>query len=523
VESAVDLEIFSKEELIALVSSRDARIIALEHEVSWFRKQFFGQKSERRFIGSVPSSQLSLGEFSEAEKPPPAEETVRAYQRRRRKEESLSEEDTSGLRFDDSVPVETIYVEDERLSGLTEGKDYEVISEKVTHRLAQRPGAYVILKYVREVVKLTSEDVPSSAAAPSSVIEKSYADVSFLAGLLIDKFVYHLPLYRQHQRLEASGIHLSRQTLTNFVTRAVTLLEPVYYALFSSVLGSKVLAMDETPIKAGRETKGKLHQGYFWPLYGDNDEVAFPYSKSRAHATVKEILGEFCGTLLTDGYEAYDRYAAREANVVLAQCWAHTRRNFVEASADEAVLCNTALDFIGKLYENEEHIRRKMLQGEEKLLFRAEKSKPIVDNFFVWLKETFRKRLLLNSSPFTKAASYAIERQSGLSVFLADPNVQIDTNHLERALRVIPMGRKNWLFCWTELGAEVTGKIQSLLVTCKLHGVDPYSYLVDVLQRIDSHPALDVDLLTPRLWKEHFAKNPLTSDIGRGCVKDVAN
>jgi transposase len=86
-------------------------------------------------------------------------------------------------------------------------------------------------------------------------------------------------------------------------------------------------------------------------------------------------------------------------------------------------------------------------------------------------------------------------------------------NHLERGLRGIPMGRKNWLFCWTELGAEVVGKIQSLLVTCKLHGINPYTYLVDVLQRIDSHPVCDVDLLTPRLWKEHFASNPLRSDV----------
>src|SRR5690606_2259038 len=112
----------------------------------------------------------------------------------------------------------------------------------------------------------------------------------------------------------------------------------------------------------------------------------------------------------------------------------------------------------------------------------------------------FKDWTLLASSPFAKAASYAIERQEGLSVFLSDPNVAIDTNHLERALRVIPMGRKNWLFCWTELGAEVVGKIQSLLLTCKLQGVNPYTYLVDVLQRIDTHPAIEVDRLTPRLW-----------------------
>ena len=528
-QSGTNVESLTKSELIALVTAQGARITtlerekgSLEQEVAWFRKQIFGRKSERRLC-STASHQLSLGELTEVEKPPPPSETVRAYQRRFKKEASLFDEDTSGLRFDNSVPVETIPVEDPKLQGLTEGKDYKVISENVTHRLAQRPGAYVVLKYVRKVVKLEGEESPSCPPAPPSVIEKSYADVSFLAGLLIDKFTYHLPLYRQHQRLEAAGIHLSRQTLTNLVSRSVSLLEPVYYALLSSILGSKVLAMDETPIKAGRESKGKLHQGYFWPLYGDNDEVAFPYSTTRAHATVKKILGEFCGTLLTDGYEAYERHAERENAVVHAQCWAHTRRNFVEAERDEPSACGTALDFIGALYEKEEHIRSKKLLGEEKLRFRAENSRPIVEAFFRWLSDTFTENALLSSSPFTKAAAYALERKQALSVFLSDPNVAVDTNHLERALRVIPMGRKNWLFCWTELGAETVGKIQSLLVTCKLHGVDPYTYLVDVLQRIDSHPAINVDLLTPRLWKENFPDNPLRADLDRVRRKDVVN
>ena len=514
--AARDTEIESIKLILAardqLLVTRDEKIAALERENAWFRKQLFGEKSERRLTPGAPAEQLRLGEFPTVDAPPPPEQTVRSYQRARKAEVPLSEED-SKVRFDPSVPVETIPVPDPRLAGLTEGKDYEVLREITTDRLAQRPGSYVVLRYVRQVVKLKSEETPSSPPAPAAVIERSVADVSFLAGLLIDKFTYHLPLYRQHQRLEAAGVHLSRQTLTNLVSRSVSLLEPVYYAQLSSILASKVLAMDETPIKAGRERPGKLHQGYFWPLYGDKDEVAFPYSRTRAHATVREILGAYCGTLLTDGYEAYERYAAREKDVVLAQCWAHTRRNFVEAEAQEPQACAKALEFIGELYRHEDVIRRKKLFGESKVSYRAEHSKPIVDGFFVWLAEKFSEWSLLSSSPFTKGAAYALERKEGLSVFLSDPDVAIDTNHLERALRVVPMGRKNWLFCWTELGAESVGKIQSLLVTCKLHGVDPYAYLVDVLQRIDSHPAFNVDLLTPRLWKENFAQNPLRSDL----------
>jgi hypothetical protein len=115
--------------------------------------------------------------------------------------------------------------------------------------------------------------------------------------------------------------------------------------------------------------------------------------------------------------------------------------------------------------------------------------------------------------PFIQALVYAKTRRLGLEVFVTDPDVPIDTNHLERALRVIPMGRKSWLFCWTELGAKHVGIIQSLIVTCRLHGIDPYTYLVDVLQRISEHPANRVADLTPRLWKQYFAANPLRSDI----------
>ncbi len=111
------------------------------------------------------------------------------------------------------------------------------------------------------------------------------------------------------------------------------------------------------------------------------------------------------------------------------------------------------------------------------------------------------------------ALQYAMSRKASLEIFLSDPAVAIDTNHLERSLRPIPMGRKNWLFCWTELGAKHVGIIQSLVVTCRLHGVHPYTYLVDVLQRIDRHPASKVDELTPRVWKQKFADNPLRSLI----------
>jgi hypothetical protein len=152
-----------------------------------------------------------------------------------------------------------------------------------------------------------------------------------------------------------------------------------------------------------------------------------------------------------------------------------------------------------------------LLEGEAKLRARSEHSRPVVEKFFAWLEQELVSSALLPRNAFTQAAVYARERRKGLEVLLTDPDVPLDTNHLERALRVIPMGRKAWLFCWTELVAKQVGQIQSLIATCVLHDFDLYVNLVDVLQRIDRHPRSQVVQLTPRLWKQHFGASPLRS------------
>ena len=503
----------SPAEIVALLAEN----AHLKRQLAWFQRQLFGRKSEKRLREPDPA-QLTLAGMltapvAPADQPPPPTETVKAYQRRLRLS-GTDLTDESELRFDDSVPVQEIVLANPEVADLPSDA-YEVIGEKVTYRLAQRPGAYVILKYRRPLIKRKDTEVLSCPPAPPAVFEKSFADVSVLAGLLIDKFLYHLPLYRQHQRLQQAGIRLSRGTLTQWVQRAAELLEPIYYALLSSILQSHVLTMDETGIKAGRAGKGKLHTGYFWPLYGDKDEVAFPFAASRAQAVVREALGKFCGVLLTDGYIVYRLFAQTVQGLVQAQCWSHTRRQFVECAGVEPRLVAVALDHIEGFYRQEAEMRKRGLVGEAKLAYRGEYTKPLVEAFFAWLKQTVITEILLPTNPFGQAAEYALKREAALKVFLTDPDVPLDTNHLEREIRPIAVGRKNWLFCWTEVGARHVGILYSLLSSCRLQGVDPYVYLVDVLQRVDTHPALEVHLLTPRLWKEHFAEHPLDSDLDR--------
>jgi hypothetical protein len=257
-----------------------------------------------------------------------------------------------------------------------------------------------------------------------------------------------------------------------------------------------------------------MRRAYFWPIYGEADEIAFSYCASRASKQVREVLGDdFKGTLISDGYEAYENYARHHPRMTHAQCWAHTRRYFEKAKEAEPGAAAEALEIIGTLYQHEQTIRDKELAAAEKLKYRTQYSEPVVAAFWGWCELQCQRHDLLPSNPLSKALKYAMARTDNLKVFLSDPAVPIDTNHLERALRPIPMGRRNWLFCWTELGAEQVGVIQSLLVTCKLHGIHPHTYLVDVLQRISQHPASRILELTPRLWKQHFAANPLHSDL----------
>lgn len=379
------------------------------------------------------------------------------------------------------MPVTTIDVEPAELKG-PEADQYEIIGYKITHRLAQHQCAHTVLCYRRPVLKRKGEETLTTTPAPANVLDNSLADVSFLAGMLVDKFVYHLPLYRQHQRVKDSGIDLSRATLTNLTQRSIELLRPIADAQLAHILTSRVLSMDETPIKAGRtkssnKNKGRMKQAWFWPLMGDQNEIGFTYSPSRGRQHIEAVLkNQFSGTLISDGYSAYSSYIRANGSITHANCWAHARRKFLEAEDSEPEEVAQVLDTLGYLYQIEERIREQSLTGEKKREFRLHYSKPVVEQLYAWLAAQRQRPGLLPSNPFSKAMAYMQIREAELKVFLENPEVPMDNNHTERALRAIPMGKKNYLFCWTELGAEHVGIIQSLPVTCRLQQINPYDY-----------------------------------------------
>jgi transposase len=322
----------SSAELVGIVRSQaqtietlTQQLSTLTHQLEWFKRQMFGTKSERLRV-LENEKQLALGEvLVSPEAPTPRKErVVAAHTRRERQGDAAAVGEAESVPFFDEsrVPVQTIEVAHPDVGGLS-AEQYEVIGQKVSYRLAQRPGSYVILKYVRPVIKRHDTQAIITAPAPQGVIEGSRADVSFLAGLLRDKFDYHQPLYRQHRRLEDSGIDVSRPWLTQLGQQSIGLLEPIYDAQFDSIRSSRVKTMDETPIKAGRNAHGRMKIAYFWPVYGEHDEICFPFFPSREGENVVRALGREHApgsVLLTDGYAVYASYA-KQVGLIHAQCW----------------------------------------------------------------------------------------------------------------------------------------------------------------------------------------------------------
>lgn len=483
----------------------------LKRRVAWFEKQVFGRKSEKRPVDNPLQGEL-LAPPTKREVEQAPKKTIPAHERgtakKHRPDDCVTD---SGLRFSDDVPVERIDVLPDELKG-DAADQYDIIDTRISRKLAKLPASYVVLEYHLPVIKRKEGGALHTTAMPDQVLEGSIADVSLLVGLLIDKFLYHLPLHRQHQALSHAGITVSRASLTNWTKRAIKLLRPIVEAQLAHVLQSKVLAMDETPIKSGRKHKGKMKQCYFWPIYGEDNEVVFTYSESRGKQHIIDTLTtHFKGTLVTDGYAAYARYAQTVDGVVHAQCWVHARRYLIEAEDSSPEAVNEVLSIIAQLYQAEKVMREKNLTGDKKRDYRLNQSKPLVDDVFTWIDRQSQRPDLTPTHPLSKAIKYIRNREAALRVFLEDPAVPMDTNHLEREIRPIPQGRKNWLFCWTELGAEHVGIIQSLISTCKLHDINPHTYLTDVLQRISIHPASQVHELTPRIWKQKFGDKPMRS------------
>ena len=317
-----------------------ARVAALTAQTARLQRGLRGPRSEKRAEGADGSDGRARR---------------RGGRSGRGKDRGDAVSDT-GLRFNGQAPVIDITVTPPETEGLSED-GYEVISERVRCRPATLEFKHVVIRYHHIKVKIRGTGALAGAPARESVFKNSCADVSFVAGLLIDKFLWHLPLCRRRRMLAAAGITVNRGSLSQWANRAIALLKPIHDAQWRSVLRSAVIQMDETPIRAGRRPgkPGRMKKGYLWPALGDRGEVVFPFAASRQHRHAAAFLGDYAGTLVSDGCGAYEACAAARSGAVRRQgCWVHTRRNFWEAKVDHPAVAGEALARIAALCRIEE-------------------------------------------------------------------------------------------------------------------------------------------------------------------------
>ena len=342
----------------------------------------------------------------------------------------------------------------------------------------------------------------TQAPAPARLIEGGLPTEATVAQVLVAKYADHLPLYRQAQIYARQGINLDRSTLADWVGRAAFLLRPVHERLLTGLKRSPKLFADETSAPVLDPGRGRTKTGQLWayarddrPWAGaDPPAVAYVYAPDRKAERPIAHLAGFTGILQVDGYAGY-RSLAERGNVQLAFCWAHVRRRFYElAVAGPAPIASEALERIAGLYTIEAEIRGRT--ADERRAIRHEKSRPIIDEFEPWLRA--RLDLISQKTKLAEAIRYALSRWQGLTRFIDDGRIEIDSNVVERAIRPIALNRKNALFAGSDGGGEHWAVIASLIGTCKLIGVEPHAYLADIITRIvNGHPNSQIDDLLP--------------------------
>lgn len=328
---------------------------------------------------------------------------------------------------------------------------------------------------------------------------------ALLAQIISDKFVLHLPFYRQCQRFAQLGMLIPRSTVNTWVTSGCSMLELLEEVHQKLVLNCSYLMADETPIPVlVKNKKGKAHRGYFWVYFSPEKRIVlFDYQPGRGRAGPSKLLQNFQGYLQADGYTLYE-YFGQQPGITLVGCLAHARRKFEHALANDKLRAEKVLLWIQQLYAIEREAKEKEFTPEQRYQLRAEKSRPIIDQMQAWLIEEYPS--LLPKSAIGKAFHYLMHRFENIKHYLEDGRLEPDTNLVENAIRPVALGRKNYLFAGSQAGARRAALIYSLLITCKLQGINPYEWLQDVLERLPLHSINQLGALLPQNWQPAFEK-----------------
>lgn len=473
------------------LEARSEQIERLKLMIDKFRHMMFGRRSEKLVV-QLEQMELQLEELeadqAEAEsvadslKP---DETVKPRGKRRPLPEHLPRE---------------VITHSPATDGCSDcGASLRQFGEDVTEQLEYVPENFRVIRHVRPKFACSGCDKVVEAPAPSRPIQRGLAGPGLLAHVLVSKYCDHLPLYRQSEIFARQGVEIERSTLAGWVGAASDLFSSLM-ALRKHVMSGMKLHADDTPIPVLAPGNGKTRTGRLWTYVRDDcpagDEtppaVWFAYSEDRKGEHPRQHLTTFRGALQADAYAGF--YHLYSGDIYEVACWAHARRKFHEIHAIHASPTTTeALARIAALYAIEEEIRGK--PADLRLTIRQTRARPLIDDLHSWMEKSLGS--LSPKSETAGAIRYALSRWRAPTRYVDDGRLEIDNSAAERALRVVALGRKNYLFAGSDAGGDRAAAFYSLIGTAKLNGIDPELYLRTVLARIAEHPVNRIDELLP--------------------------
>ncbi len=379
-----------------------------------------------------------------------------------------------------------------------------VFAKDETEELERVPAKFFVNRYVRYKYACPQcEGYVSEGPLPVRPMDKGIPGPGVLAEVVANKYAYHLPLYRQQEMFQRAGLTIPRSTLCGWVAYVASLLSPIVETMKSSVLASRKIHTDDTPITVlDRSVKPVgSRKGYMWVYIGEQNDVVFDYTNARNRDGPASFLAGYEGYLQADAFSGYNPLYVAMAIIEVA-CWSHARRKFFEAQTSHRAEVKRILELIGELYRVESWAKAFSLSDETRLTWRKRYSRPRLARLREELDALSVR--VLPKSPLGKAITYTLKNWKALNVYTEVAFLSIDNNLSERQIKQMVIGRKNWMFAGSLEGARNAAILFSLIVSCKLHGVDPFAYLRDVLVRIHTHPADRIHELTPRQWKQRF-------------------
>ncbi len=477
------------------------KVKLLTQKIDLLIKRIFCKRSEKIDPGQLLLDlDITPSEIKTDE--PEGDDPTDSPKRKKRKLKPRSE------KLPEDLPTEEIVITPDEVKENPD--DYICIGEETREELDVQPQQFIrrIIKRLKFKKKDDRSAPPVIAPAPAQLIEKSYATAGLLTYIVINKYVNHLPLYRQEQMFKREGIELSRQTMSEWMWKVADWLGLLYNQLKEELLRHKYFQIDETPVRYLNPGGGKCSQGYLWIFNVPGIGVIYQWHPSRAAKCLDSVLENFEGTIQCDGYSAYGAYEKErcrkvkakvtEKEINLAACWAHARRKFLEAMEESPGFTKWILRQIQLLYRIETELREKQHTAVLRQRTRCSSSRMILDRTNRALKKKMHQHL--PQSKTGRAIAYTLNLMDELTVYAENGQVEIDNNLVENAVRPAAIGRKNWLFFGSETAGQTSAIIYTFVENCKSLGINPREYLTDVLSRLPEMSNQNLDELLPANW-----------------------